>query len=299
MYDLLIIGAGPAGLSAAVYAARYKMNFAVIGSNIGGLANDAHLVGNWLGDKEIQGKKLAENFVEHVKSLDGEVIAKNVDLVEKTDQGFKVSCGKDEYETKRLLLATGTARNKLGAKNEDELLGKGVSYCATCDGFFFKEKTVAVIGGGDSALNAALYLSDIAKKVYLVHRRNEFRAEPICQANVKNCQNIETVLEATVSEIVGENKVEKIIFGDGKELEVDGVFVEIGNTPITTLVAGLGVKTDDQGYIIVDKKQQTTADKVWAAGDITTASSKLKQIIVAASEGAIAAYNAYLDTKSA
>lgn len=298
MYDLAIIGAGPAGMSAAVYAARYKMKVAMIGTYPGGYVNEAHLVENWLGEKSIPGAELVAKFYDHVKSMDIDVQAHAVKGIIAGDGTFEIVTEKDKVEAKRIILAMGTERNKLGIKGETEFLGKGVSYCTTCDGFFFRDKTVVVIGGNDSACTGSLMLADIAKKVYLVYRQGELRAEPSWVCDVKENPKIELVLNANPEEVIGDTVVRKLKLDSGKTLDVDGIFVEIGTTPGAALVSQLGVKTDDKGYIVVDDNQQTNIPGVWAAGDITTKNSKLKQIIVAAAEGSVATYNAYLDKKS-
>lgn len=298
MYDIAIIGAGPAGMSAAVYAARYKMKVVMIGAYPGGYVNEAHLVENWLGEKSIPGTDLVARFVDHVKSLPIDIKNHDVKGILKKDGIFEIVTGKDKVEAKRIILAIGTERNKLGIKGEDEFLGKGVSYCTTCDGFFFRDKIVAVIGGSDSACTGSLMLADIAKKVYLIYRQDKLRAEPSWVCDVEKHPDIEVILNANPTEIVGDTVVRQIKLDNGTELAVDGVFVEIGTTPGTALVNQLGVKTDEKGYIIVDDNQQTSAPGVWAAGDVTTKNSKLKQIIVSASEGSLATYNAYLDKKS-
>lgn len=298
MYDLAIIGAGPAAMSAAVYAARYKMKVAMIGSQPGGYVNEAHLVENWLGEKSISGVDLVKKFFDHVQSLPIDVVTKDVKSIVTSKEGFEIATDKDKIEAKRIVLAIGTERNKLGIKGENEFLGKGVSYCTTCDGFFFRDKTVAIIGGSDSACTGSLMLADIAKKVYLVYRQDKLRAEPSWICDVEKHPNIEVILNANPAEIVGDSVVRKLRLENGKELAVDGIFVEIGTTPGSVLTNQLGVKTDEKGYIIVDDNQKTNISGVWAAGDVTTKNSKLKQIMVSSSEGAVATYNAYLDKKS-
>lgn len=298
MYDIAIVGAGPAGMSAAVYAARYKMKVVMIGSYPGGYVNDAHLVENWLGDKSIPGSDLVAKFYNHVKSLEIDIQAHGVKGIIKKDDTFEIVTEKDKLEAKRIILATGTERNKLGIKGEDEFLGKGVSYCTTCDGFFFRDKTVVVIGGSDSACTGSLMLADIAKKVYLVYRQDKLRAEPSWVSDVEKNKNIEVILNANPTEVVGDTVVRGLKLDNGTELTVDGVFVEIGTTPGAAITSQLGVKTDEKGYVIVDDSQKTNVPGVWAAGDITTKNAKLKQIIVAASEGSVATYSAYTDKKS-
>jgi thioredoxin reductase (NADPH) len=298
MYDLAIIGAGPAGMSAAVYAARYKMNIVLYGQLPGGYVNDAHLVENWLGEKSIAGSDLVAKFIDHVKSLDIDMRQYGVRGIVKKDDYFEITTAKGTENAKRIILAMGTERNKLGIKGEDEYLGKGVSYCTTCDAFFYKDKTVAVIGGSDSACTGSLMLADIASKVYLVYRQGELRAEPSWICDVEKNPKIEIILNANPLEIVGDTVVRKLKLDNGKELDVDGIFVEIGTTPGAALVSQLGVKVDEKGYIIVDDTQKTNVTEIWAAGDITTKNNKLKQIIIAASEGSLATYSAYLDKKT-
>jgi thioredoxin reductase (NADPH) len=298
MYDLIIIGAGPAGLSAAIYASRYKINFIVLSSTLGGYVSEAHLIENWLGEKSITGKELSKKFVDHVEELDVNFKKSDANKIEKINNGFRVFASDDTIiDTRSIILATGSERSKLNVKGEKEFLGKGVSYCATCDGFFFRKKNVAVIGGGDAALTAALYLADLAEKVYLIHRGDSFRANKAWQEKVKKTTNIEVIMNIDIKEIMGDKIVKKVLLSDKREIAVNGVFIEIGSTPINELIQNTGIETDEKGYIIVDGTQATNIKNVWAAGDITTASSKLKQIVTAASEGAVATYNCYLDLK--
>jgi len=298
MYDLAIIGAGPAGMSAAVYAARYKMKVVMFGQLPGGYVNEAHLVENWLGEKSIPGADLVQKFLEHVKSMDVDLQLHGVRAIEKKDDYFEVTTDKGITQASRIILAMGTERNKLGIKGEAEFLGKGVSYCTTCDAFFYRDKTVAIIGGSDSACTGSIMLTDIASKVYLVYRQDKLRAEPSWVCEVEKSPKIEVILNANPVEIAGDTVVRKLVLDTGKELAVDGVFVEIGTTPGAALVNQLGVKTDEKGYIIIDDTQATNVPGVWAAGDVTTKNNKLKQIIVAASEGSVATYSAYSDKKS-
>ncbi|MDD5693649.1 MAG: FAD-dependent oxidoreductase [Patescibacteria group bacterium] len=297
IYEVIIIGGGPAGLSAAVYAARYKINFAIVAPMWGGFVNEAHSVENWLGDKSISGQDLVNRFLDHVKSLKSPMITANVQAIEKTKSGFEIITHDNRYKAKKVILALGTERNKLGINGEEEFLGKGVSYCATCDGFFFRDKTVAVVGSGDAACTGATFLSDVAKKVYLIYRSPSLKAEPIWIDKVNTTDNIECLPDTRLKEIAGKDKVEKIVFEDNTELAVDGVFIEVGSTPTNFITQRLGLEVDNKGYIAVDSDQKTSIEGIYAAGDITTNSSKFKQIIVAASEGAVAVYNAYIDLK--
>jgi len=298
MYDVAIIGGGPAGLSAAVYAARYKMSCAVIAPLWGGFVTEAHLVENWLGDKSVSGQELSQRFIDHVKSLDVPMIDEDVQSITKKKDFFEVTTAKETLYAKKIILALGTVRNKLGVKGENDFLGKGVSYCATCDGFFFRDKTVIVAGSGDAACTGATFLANIAKKVYLVYRSQSLKAEPIWIDKVKKLKNIEPMPSANIAEIIGTDKVEKVLLDNGVTINTDGVFIEVGSTPATFLLDKLGVKVDEKNYIIVDNNQKTNIDGVFAAGDITTNSSKFKQIVIAASEGAVAVYNTYIELRS-
>lgn len=297
MYDLVIIGAGPAGLSASIYGARYKMNAVTIGKLHGGTITEAHLVENYPGVGEISGMELGQKMLEQAKSLGAEVIADSIQKIEKQNKFFVLHTQSIKYETKRILLAMGAERNKLKTKGEEEFLGKGVAYCATCDGPFFKGKTVSVVGGANAAVTAAIYMGDIAKKVYLIYRGPELKAEPawIEQLNAK--KNIEVIYNANIEEIAGTNKVESIKLDNGNTIALDGVFIEIGSTPNKALINDLNLKTDTRGYIVVDAEMKTSAEGVWAAGDITAGEFKLRQVVTATAEGALAVYSTYLDTK--
>ncbi|NOQ55816.1 MAG: thioredoxin-disulfide reductase [Nanohaloarchaea archaeon] len=300
IYDTIIIGNGPAGLSAAIFAARSDLKTMVIGEKLGGQAADAHLIENYPGFPSISGFELMQKFEEHAKTQGVEIIYTRAQKFEKDKktQTFKINTGDNEYETKTIILALGTTIKKLNIKGETEYLGKGVSYCATCDGAFFREKTIAVIGGGDAALSATLYLEGIAKKIYLIHRRQEFRGEPIKLKKIKESKNIELILDTVPTGISGEITVtalntKNLKTGQEKKLKLDGVFIEVGSTPTTVLAKELGINLDEKGYIDVDPAQKTDIPGIFAAGDITTNSNYFRQIITAASEGSIAADSAF------
>jgi len=297
MYDLVILGTGPAGLSASIYAARYKLNAVTVGKLFGGMVTEAHLVENYPGVGEITGMELGQKMLEQAKSLGAEVIADSVQKIEKQDKFFILHAQNGKYETKRILLAMGAERTKLKIKGEEEFLGKGIAYCATCDGPFFKGKIVGVVGGGNAAVTSAIYMSDIAKKVYLIYRGPELRAEPAWVEQMNQKKNIEVIYNANVEEISGKTKVENIKLDNGRELKLDGVFIEIGSTPNKVLINDLNLKTDSGGYVMVDAEMKTSEKSVWAAGDITAGKFKFRQVVTAAAEGALAAYSAYLDTK--
>ena len=293
-YDLIIVGAGPAGLSASIYASRYKLKNVVVGKLLGGLASVAHKICNWPSEKEISGADLMAKMQAGAESLGGEVLLDEVQKVEKVNEAFilKTTLGK-ELITKTLLIANGTERRKLNVKNEKEFLGKGVSYCSTCDGLFFKNKVVAVIGGSDSANTASVHLADTAQKVYQVYRKSALRGDPTWIEQIKRNEKIEVVYNAEVKELAGDGKLQKIILANGRELTVDGLFVEIGTIPHLENFQSLGLATDDGGYIKVESHQATNIKGVWAAGDITTGSNGFRQVITACAEGAIAAESIY------
>jgi len=294
MHDLAIIGAGPAGLSASVYASRYGIGNVIIGELAGGLTTKTHEIGNWLGTQKIAGMEFAQNASDHAKSFNAEIIPAKIDQIEKINGSFKLylSDGKS-IESRTILIAVGTKHRNLGIPGEKELAGKGVSYCATCDGFFYKEKTVSVVGGSDSAAGAAIFMADIAKKVYIIYRKEKLRAEKFWVDAIEKNPKIEVIYNTNVKEIRGEQKVESLLldspYKKSDTLNVDGIFIEAGFDPDTDLVKNLNVELDEEGYIRIDPDGKTTEKGIWAAGDITDGSNKFKQIVTAASEGAIAA----------
>lgn len=289
-YDLVIVGSGPAGLTAAVYAGRYLLNTLVIGDINGGMISEAHKVCNFPTYDSITGMDLTEKMVGQVKSLGVKIISGHVKDV-KQDKLFEVRTKDSMYTAKKVILATGSKKRKLDVKGETEFLGKGVSYCATCDASFFRNKVVAVVGGSNSALTAALLLSDYANKVYIVYRQERFfRAEPAWVRQVEKNEKIETIFSSNIREISGSDFVQKIILDSDKEIPVDGVFVEVGLIPNIELAKKMGLDLDD-GHILVDKFQKTSIPGIFAAGDITD--NPLKQAVTAAGEGAIAANSAY------
>lgn len=293
MQDLIIIGAGPAGLSASIYASRYGLKNTVVGALAGGLASTTHEIGNWLGTEKINGFDFSQKMLSHAKSYQPQIIERMVKKIEKNDTGFIVTVSNDEQLTgKTILFATGTNHRHLGIPGEAEFAGKGVSYCATCDGFFYRGKTVAVIGGNDSAATAAVYLGDIAEKVYLIYRKDKLKAEDFWQQAIAKNPKIEIIYNTIATEIKGAEKIKSITTNNNgliKDLEIDGLFIEIGSEPNTSLISSLKVETDNDGYIIIKPDGATNIPGIWAAGDITTGSNKFKQIITAAAEGAIAA----------
>ena len=294
-YDLVIIGAGPSGLTAAIYAARYKLNTLVIGEQIGGMAAEAEEIHNFPSHKKITGIELIKKMREQVENFGVEIKNSYVNSIKKIDSQFLVKTSSTEYKAKKIILATGTKKRKLGLELEDKFLGKGISYCATCDAAFFKNKIVGVVGGSNSAITAALLLSKFANKVYIIYRKNKFfRAEPKLVEEVEKNEKIKSIFNSNVTELIGENKLEGVKLDNGDKLNLDGLFIEIGSVPNLKLAEELGIELEEN-HIKVDKKQRTNIRGVFACGDITN--SPLKQIIVACAQGAIAANSAYEELK--
>ena len=291
--DLVIIGSGPAGLSAAVYAQRAKLDQVVVEKEMfsGGQIVTTDRVDNYLGLYGESGYDLAVKFREHADALGVPFMEAEVNKIE--DKGdYKVVYleNGETIETKSVIIATGSNHRKLGVKGEKEFTGMGVSYCATCDGAFFKAKNVAVVGGGDVALGDALYLANLCEKVYLIHRRDELRGAKSLQQKVMDADNIEFMPCCEITEIAGDNKVECINVinnqtEETKQVEVSGVFIAVGMEPQSALVKDIA-KLDKSGYIEAGEDCRTSAAGVYAAGDIRT--KELRQVITAVSDGAVA-----------
>lgn len=296
MYDVVIIGSGPAGLSAAVYAMRAKLDIVVIEKEVfsGGQIISADRVDNYLGLPQKSGYDLAYAFREHADCLGVSFVTGEADKIEDFGDYKTVTLTSgDKYETKTLLITVGARHKRLGAKGEDRLIGMGVSYCATCDGAFYKGKSVVCVGGGNTALHEALYLSNICDMVYLIHRREELRASKDIQDKVMNKSNIKFMPFFEVKEIYGESRVEEVLAVNNKtneavKLPVSGVFVAVGMEPETKLVKDL-VDIDRFGYIVADESCKTSVDGIFAAGDVRT--KTVRQIITAVSDGANAVYS--------
>jgi len=295
MYDLIIIGSGPAGMTAAIYAVRREMKTLVIGKETGGQMIWASEIENYPGFESIKSFELIQRIKDQVVNFGAELKIEEVVRIEKLDKIFRVQTANANYEAKTVLIAMGLSPRQLSVPGEKELNGKGVSYCVNCDGPFFRDKQVAVIGAGNAALDAAEVMSKIAKKVYLINRGGDFKAFDTLVKEVKNRDNIEIILYANTKEIVGDNKVEKLIYTNlldkkDEEIEVDGVFIEIGRIASTDLVADL-VKRDINNQIIVTNDMETMTPGLFAAGDATTV--KYKQITIAMGQATIAALSAY------
>ncbi len=293
-FDVIIIGAGPAGMTAGIYSARSGLNTGIISKDIGGTTNSILLLENWPGFNG-KGNELMKKFYEQLKEYEEvKVIMSDVERIERKNDSFVVKTKKDVFEAKSIIIATGTERRKLGVPGEEELTGKGVSYCVTCDAFFFKGKVVGVVGGSDCAAVSALALSDLCKKVYIIYRGQKLRCEDINYERLKKKSNVEMVYNAIPKKIVGKEKVNGIEVEEKdkkRTIELDGIFVEIGSVPLNKFAKELDLKLDKEGYILVDEDMKTSVGGVFAAGDIT--SQKLKQVVVASGQGSIAAKSAY------
>ncbi|KYC45213.1 MAG: thioredoxin reductase [Candidatus Methanofastidiosum methylothiophilum] len=288
VFDVAILGGGPAGISAGIYAARFKLNAVIITNSLGGTAQTAHLIENYPGYGVISGFELMQKFKDHLKSFEVPVIEKHVYSASKENDFFKIKLIDQEVKARYILIATGTKRRKLGVPGEAQFYGKGVSYCVTCDAFFYRDKTVAVVGGSDAANMAAILLASMAKKVYVIYRKEKLRGELVWIERVITNPKIEVLYNSNVIEIKGKDFVEGVKLEDGREISVDGVFVEIGSIPECCCANDLGIEINQKGYMQVDSSQKTNIDRVYAAGDVTSGSNGFQQIVTAASEGVIA-----------
>ncbi|MBW6470888.1 MAG: thioredoxin-disulfide reductase [Methanosarcinaceae archaeon] len=298
MYDLVIIGNGPAGISAGIYAVRYGLDTLVLEKDvISGQIASTEIIENYPGFSSIGGMELMDKFKEHAEKVgvvteDGEVLSIKSDVNKKI-----ISTDEGEFETKTIIVATGANPRHLGIPGEKEFAGRGVSYCATCDGPFFRGKNVAVIGGGDTAITDALILSNIASKVYVIHRRDELRASKVLKDRAFSKNNIEFIFDTVLEEIVGSDdvngSVKKVVLknvksGDSKEMAVDGVFIYVGIVPNTDFV---DVDKTEAGFIITNDKMETSVEGIYAAGDCRV--TPLRQVVTAVSDGVIAAASAH------
>lgn len=312
LYDVIIIGGGPAGCAAAVYCARKKLKTLLITEEFGGQSIVSADIQNWIGEEHISGYDLAKKLENHVRAYSKDVEIKMPEKVLKVTKencnketgicyppgiyDFKVKTDKGEYVGKALILCSGARRKKLNIPGEKEFDGKGVSYCSTCDAPLFKDKDVAVIGGGNAGLEAVVDLLPYANKIYLLEYTDQLKGDPVTQEKIKNNPKVQIILNAATKEILGENFVKGFVFVDRKnnqerKLEVQGVFVEIGSTPNSEIVKDL-VELDQWGYVKIDSKYGTTScPGLFAAGDVTD--DPFKQNNIAAGDAVKAALSAY------
>ena len=294
MYDIVIIGAGPAGLTAAIYARRANKKVLVLeAKNYGGQIINTPNIENYPAIEKISGFDYATNLYNQALKQGAEIIFEKVINIKNSKEEKQVETTEKTYNTKSIIIATGADNRKLGIENEDEFIGKGISYCATCDGNFYKGRDVAVVGGGNTAIEDAEYLSDIVNKVYLIHRRDEFRADDISVNKLKEKENVEFILNSKVTKLNGENYLESIEVEDKdnniKILNISGLFVAVGKIPENENFKNL-INMDDKGYIISDELCHTNVDGIYVAGDNRV--KNLRQLVTATSDGAIAATEA-------
>ena len=296
IYDLIIAGGGAAGLTAAVYAARSGLDFVLIdiASSMGSQITQTEDVDNYTGLSKVNGIELVMKFYEHATALSAPMENGEVKLITKQDDIFTVTTDEKEYKAKTVILCSGATHRELNVKGEKEFIGKGVGYCAVCDGFFFRNKTAVVVGGGNTGVTDALYLSKICKKVILAHRSDKLTAENILTEKLFKAENVEVKFNTEVAEIKGEKTVNKVVFKNGEEIETDGVFIAIGIIPRNAPVKDIA-ELDRGGYVIADESGKTSVDGLFVAGDVR--SKPLRQIITACSDGANAvdSVNKYLD----
>jgi alkyl hydroperoxide reductase subunit F len=291
--DTIIIGGGPAGITAGIYLARRNLCVLIIYEKLGGQASTTADIENYAGFKFITGEEFTKRLNEHLADYDVTTAEEKVEKIEKINNGFQVITNKNKFIGKSVIIASGARQRKLGVPGEEKFFNKGVAYCATCDAPLFRDKEVAIIGGGNSALEAAIQLESYAKKIYIVLRKTKLKGEEILIEKVKAMKNLEIIKCANILEIKGDQFVESIILDQenkSRTLNVQGVFVEIGYIPNSELIDGTKIKKNKYGEIKINNKNETSISGVFAAGDVTDV--PVKQIIVAAGEGSKAALSA-------
>lgn len=302
MYDIIVVGAGPAGMTAAIYARRAARSVLVLEAvNYGGQIMNTPDIENYPVEAHISGFDFSTKVYEQAKSLGAEFVFEKVVEIRSEEDKKTVITPKNTYTAKAVILATGSENRKLGLDDEDRLVGRGVSYCATCDGNFYRNKVVAVVGGGNTALEDALYLSDLAKQVYLIHRRDSFRGEETNAARLKEKDNVEIIYNANVTKLISEKRLNAIevtdkLNGNVRTIELNGLFIAVGRIPENQNFADL-IKLDDAGYVIAGEDCHTSIDGIFVAGDNRT--KMLRQLVTATGDGAVAATEAvkYINNK--
>ncbi|GEC88557.1 MULTISPECIES: thioredoxin-disulfide reductase [Brevibacillus] len=295
IYDVIIAGAGPAGMTAAVYTSRANMSTLMLERGIpGGQMANTEDIENYPGFTSILGPDLSTKMFEHAQQFGAEYAYGEIKEIRDEEPYKRVITGDKEYLTKSVIVATGAEHRLLGVPGEKELSGRGVSYCAVCDGAFFRNKELVVVGGGDSAVEEAVFLTRFASKVTIVHRRDQFRAQKILQKRAFDNEKIEVIWDTELKEIRGEGKVQAVLLqntktGEQKEFPADGVFIYVGMDPLTASVRPLGI-TNDAGYVLTDEKMNTKVKGVFAAGDVRE--KMLRQVVTATGDGSIAAQSA-------
>jgi len=301
MYDIIIIGAGPAGMTAALYAKQARKNILVLEKEIyGGQILKADKIKNYPGFKEISGYEFSNNLYNQLTDLGVEIKFEEVIEIISKENEKEIKTKKGNYISKSVIIATGAKNRKLNLNNEEKLIGKGISYCTTCDGMFFKDKEVAIYGGGNSAIDGALYLSNICKKVYLIYRQKDFKTDNENINKLKSTENIKCIFNTNIVDLIGKNKLESIALKEDEKqynLNVDGLFIEIGYIPVSEICKNI-IDTDSKGYIIASEDCKTNIDGIFAAGDVRI--KGVRQLTTACSDGTTAALNAckYLAKKN-
>lgn len=295
IYDVIIAGAGPAGMTAAVYTSRANMSTLMLERGIpGGQMANTEEIENYPGFTSILGPDLSTKMFEHAQQFGAEYAYGEIKEVRDEAPYKRVITSDKEYLAKSVIIATGAEHRLLGVPGEKELSGRGVSYCAVCDGAFFRNKELVVVGGGDSAVEEAVFLTRFASKVTIIHRRDQFRAQKILQKRAFENEKIEVIWDTAVKEIRGEGKVQSVLLennktGEQRDFATDGVFIYVGMDPLTESVRSLGI-TNDAGYVLTDEKMYTKVKGVFAAGDVRE--KMLRQVVTATGDGSIAAQSA-------
>lgn len=295
MYDIIIIGAGPAGLTSAIYACQARKNILLLEKeSYGGQILKADKIKNYPGFNEISGFEFATKLYNQVNALEPDIKFEEAIEIKSYDDYKEVITNKNSYKTKSMVIASGAKSRRLGLNNEDKLIGKGISYCSTCDGMFFKDKIVAITGGGNNAIDDALYLSNICKKVYVIYRRKDFRFDSINLSKLKSKENVTFILNSNIINIIGNEKLESIIIKENDTnnettLNIDGLFIAIGHIPVSSMCKNI-INTDKAGYIISNEDCTTNIEGIFVAGDIRV--KEIRQLTTACSDGTIAVLNA-------
>jgi len=295
MYDLVIIGGGVAALAAALYAGRFQLKTLVVAEKLGGTVLLTNDICNYPGFKKITGAELFARIKDHALEYDVEILEKRVEAVEKNGDRFKVSTEDRKLDTTTVIFATGTQLRRLNVPGEKEFSGRGVHYCALCDGVFYTDRVIAVVGGSDSAATEALLLAEYGKKVFIIYRKDKIRAEPVTARRVERHDKIEIINNTNITEIRGDKFLKSVIldrpYKGSNELPLDALFIQVGQIPRSDLARLMGVKTNEKGEIVVDKNSRTNIPGVFACGDVVD--SEFKQAITGVAQGVTAAHSAY------
>ena len=295
MYDLVIIGGGVAAFAGAIYAGRFQLKTLLIGEKVGGTLLLTDDIANYPGFKKITGLDLFRKIKEHAQDYDIEILEKRAESVEKQAGGFEVSTKDKKLKTKTVIIATGTHLRRLGVPGEEEFANRGVHYCALCDGVFYKNKTIGVVGGSDSAATEALLLTEYAKKVFIIYRKEKIRAEPVNAKRVDQNEKIEIINNTNVTEIKGDQFLHSVVLDNpykgSTELKLDALFVQVGQIPLSDLAASAGAKINEKKEIIINRDSETNIPGLFACGDVVD--SKFKQAITGVAQAVTAAHTAY------